>query len=724
MGWQDAPIVGQAAPATPAPESAPASWKDAPIVGEARNPKSDTMFGTVKDFVTGESKIQYPDVPNIDALQAHVPWGAVTGLMFATDNQQKLDILAKALPQAEFSQDKFGNPMMDVEGQTVYVNKPGLRPYDVAQGVGQAASFIGVNRLLAPAVGAIPGAASVGKALDSFPKIRAAIAGATTSAGMDLAANAAGAEKVIDAPRAGVNAAVGAGAEMLSPLAGRAYRSLSSVFQSRPFMDAAGNLTQEAAEVLTKAGIDPASVSDEFAATFARMARDAANPEDAARFAQAASLPVPVPQTRGTITGLPSDQMTESMAAKGVYGDEAQTIMRGRLAQQQDALRGNVSAIRQRLGGTVLERGQGGAAAQQGLLVAERATKDATKAAYDAAKDAPAAINPVDVSPLAERVKTGAGEFFPHSPKAQERAQALESFAENALDDASVKELFDWRRTTSSLKRATADPTESAALGGMIREFDAGIEQAVKESLKAGDEQSARLWSRAVAIRKGEGRRFQSDDLIGDLLEKEYAGGRQRLKIAPEQVSNYIFGASDMGFVSKPQLARELSRLRGRLGESSEGWRGIQEEAFMRFASQGESAMHGADRMFSGTNFKKSWDTAWSKNGPAMRVLFDDRSRRLIDEFAMVAARTTGKVPGGDNPSGTAVAMANIAKKLASVPFAGDKFGAAISLIGKIGDKAAAKQAIKQPMQMKQLPTGVAAGVVGAAANLTQGGGR
>ncbi len=721
MGWQDAPIVGQSAPTNPAPA---ASWQDAPIVGEARNPKSDTMFGTVKDFVTGESKIQYPDVPNIDALQAHVPWGAVAGLMFATDNQQKLDILTKALPQAEFSQDKFGNPMMDVDGQTVYVNKPGLRPYDVAQGVGQAASFIGVNRLLAPVVGAIPGAASVGKALDSFPKIRAAIAGATTSAGMDLAANAAGAEKVIDAPRAGVNAAVGAGAEMLSPLAGRAYRSLSSVFQSRPFMDAAGNLTQEAAEVLTKAGVDPASVSDEFAATFAMMARDAANPEDAARFAQAASLPVPVPQTRGTITGLPSDQMTESMAAKGVYGDEAQTIMRGRLAQQQDALRGNVSAIRQRLGGTVLERGQGGAAAQQGLVTAERATKDATRAAYAAARDAPAAINPVDVAPLAERVRIGAGGFFPHSPKAQERAQALESFAENALDDASVKELFDWRRTTSSLKKSTADPTESAALGGMIREFDAGIEDAVRESLKAGDEQSARLWSRAVAIRKGEGRRFQSDDLIGDLLEKEYAGGRQRLKIAPEQVSNYIFGASDMGFVSKPQLARELSRLRVRLGESSEGWRGIQEEAFMRFASQGESAMHGADRMFSGTNFKKSWDTAWSKNGPAMRVLFDDKSRRLIDEFAMVAARTTGKVPGGDNPSGTGPALANIAKKLASVPFAGDKFGAAISLIGKIGDKSAAKQAIKQPLQMKQLPTGVTAGVGGAAANLNQGGGR
>ena len=208
MGWQDAPIVGQSAPTNPAPA---ASWQDAPIVGEARNPKSDTMFGTVKDFVTGESKIQYPDVPNIDALQAHVPWGAVAGLMFATDNQQKLDILTKALPQAEFSQDKFGNPMMDVDGQTVYVNKPGLRPYDVAQGVGQAASFIGVNRLLAPVVGAIPGAASVGKALDSFPKIRAAIAGATTSAGMDLAANAAGAEKVIDAPRAGVNAAGGQG---------------------------------------------------------------------------------------------------------------------------------------------------------------------------------------------------------------------------------------------------------------------------------------------------------------------------------------------------------------------------------------------------------------------------------------------------------------------------------------------------------------------------------
>lgn len=748
--WRQAPIAG--APTTPAtPQAAPVaqpasgSWRDAPIAGQ-RNPKADTAFGTVKDFVTGESKIEFPDLPNINELNTPFfdggSWRAAAGLLVATDKDQKLDILRKSFPDAKFTADAYGNPIMEAFGQKVYVDKPGLRAQDVIQGVGQAAAFVGAGRALPAIAGAVPGLKTAGAVMQAMPGVvQAAGTGAATSAALDLAANAAGAEKVIDLPRAGINAGAGAAFEMFSPLVNKGFNLLRNVFGKQQFVDAAGNLTPEATVVLERAGIDPTQVSTEFKDYFSKMAKDAANPEDAARLAQSETLPVRVPETRGTLSGLPSDQMTESMAAKGAYGEDAQRIMRGMVAEQQDALRGNVEAIQQRLGGgQVVERGQGGAAAQRALVEAQNKTKAATSAAYNAAERAPAAMIRRDPSRFAtewqmspdpftaiddfrKRVTASASNYLRHAPKASSQAKSLESLMQR--DGVTIKDLFDWRRDTSELYRAIDDKTEGAAFKTMLGAFDDGVEDLLKKSLFSGNEESAKKWLRAVSIRRGEARRFGSQDLISDLLEKEFAGGGPRLKVAPEQAANYIFGAADTGFISKPQLARDLSRLRGRLGETSDAWKGLKEEAWLRFANQGEGAAQGATRGFSGVKFKKAWDQAWSKNGPTMRVLFDEKERKLIDTFAEVAARVTGKVAGGDNPSGTTIALANAVQKLGTMAFLGPKaqlllqpvVGAAVKFKGgqNIG------KALAQPLRQKQLPQGVVSGVGTAATNLIQG---
>lgn len=731
--WRQAPIAG--APTTPAPAAQPASgsWRDAPIAGQ-RNPKADTAFGTVKDFVTGESKIEFPDLPNINELNTPFfdggSWRAAAGLLVATDRDQKLDILRKSFPDAKFTADAYGNPIMEAFGQKVYVDKPGLRTQDVIQGAGQAAAFVGAGRALPAIAGAVPGLKTAGAVMQAMPGVvQSAGTGAATSAALDLAANAAGAEKVVDLPRAAFNAGAGAAFEMFSPLVNKGFNLLRNVFGKQQFVDAAGNLTPEATVVLERAGIDPTQVSTEFKDYFAKMAKEAANPEDAARLAQSETLPIRVPETRGTLSGLPSDQMTESMAAKGAYGEDAQRIMRGMVAEQQDALRGNVEAIQQRLGGgQVVERGQGGAAAQRALVEAQGRTKAATRAAYNAAEAAPALVKSKELAPFAMKVGQAMEAYGSQAPGAKEKLAELAAMATGEADATTVKALFDWRRRTSELARAAPNATEGAALSKMLTAFDDGIEDTVKQSLLTGDEKAAKLWLRAIGIRKGEARRFGSKDLIADLLEKEYAGGRSRLAVAPEQAANYIFGAADTGFISKPQLARDLSRLRGRLGETSDAWKGLKEEAWLRFASQGEGAAQGATRGFSGVKFKKAWDQAWSKNGPTMRVLFDERERKLIDTFAEVAARVTGKVAGGDNPSGTTIALANAVQKLGTMAFLGPKaqlllqpvVGAAVKFKGgqNIG------KALAQPLRQKQLPQGLVSGVGTAGANLTQGDGQ
>lgn len=732
MGWEDAPIVGGGASA---PAAAPAAkgggWQSAPIVGNTqRNPRADTLFGTAKDFVSGESKIEFPDLPNIDALKTPFfdagSWRSAVGLLMATDDKQKLDILQKSFPDAKFSADAFGNPIMEAFGQRVYVNKPGLRAQDVIQGVGQTAAFLGAGRALPAIAAATPGLRTAGAVMNAAPAVvQAAGTGAATSAALDLGAHAAGAEKVIDAPRAAVNAGMGAAFELASPLVNAAVNVLRNTFGKQAFVDQAGNLTQEATIVLERAGIDPTQVSAEFRNAFTAAARNATNPDDAARLAQSQTLPVPVPETRGTLSMLPSDQMTESMAAKGAYGQDAERIMRGVVAEQQDALRGNVAAIQQRMGGQLVERGQGGAAAQQALVDAQRRTKRATGAAYDAAEAAPALISRGPLAPFAARIGQSIESYGAQAPGARERLAKLADLALGEGDATTVKALFDWRRQTSELARAAPNATEAAALGNMLREFDDGVRDTVRDALMSGDEQAARLWMRAINIRRGEARRFQANDLIADLLETERAGGRTRLAVAPEQAANYIFGASDLGFITKPQLARDLSRLRARLGPDSDAWRGIKEEAWLRFANQGESTLQGNTRNFSGVKFKNAWDKAWSGNGPTMRVLFDERERRLIDEFAMVASRVTGKVAGGDNPSGTTVALANIAQRLAGMSFFGPKLGALLTpIVGgavKFGEGLGVRKTLRQPLRQRQLPRGVVSGAGTATANLIQG---
>jgi len=747
--WDADPVVtmpqaaAPAAPAAPAPVQAPQAptagakpWEADPVVGQSPQQPAGKV-GKFESFFTGEGRLEHPDMPNLEEL--NMPLGrllASAGIVAATDTKQKVDILKAHLPGATFANDAYGNPMVTYNGQTVYVAKPGLRTGDVLQAGAQGTAYaLGLGALgKAGAIASkIPGVGAIGQIVKGIPVVgrfaAPATAAAGTSAALDLAAHAGGAETVIDAPRAAGAGLVGVGAEVLSPVANSAYRWLSGVFQSKPFVDAAGNLSQEAEVLLHRAGINPAAISGEFKQWFSKLARDAVDPGDVTKAAQAQALPVPVPQTRGNVSGLASDQMTESLAAKGAYGPDAENTMRGVMSRQQDALRGNVEAIQGRLGGQgapqVVEKGQGGAKAQNALVEAQGRTKAATSAAYGEAEKAPALVTTSGTQGLAAEVMKPAEKYGVGAPIARQQADRLANLSLSERDAMPVKALFDWRRQTSELAANAPSAAEGAALKEQLRAFDGQIESTVKSALMSGDEESAGKWLRAIAIRRGEGRRFQSNDLIADLLETENAGGGARLKIAPEQASNYIFGAANLGFITKPQLARDLGRLRARLGPDSDAWNALREEAWLRFAKAGEGPMQGADRAFSGTNFKKAWDAGWRDNGPTMRVLFGEQERKLIDTFAEVAARTTGKVAGGDNPSGTAVALSNIAQKLARLPMFGEKAALLLQpIVGatvKLNQRMQLGRNLAEPVELRALPKGAfpgaALGVYGATAN-------
>lgn len=665
------------------------------------------------------------NIPVITEAQG-MPWKVAIGLLSANDTQQAKDILTNNIPGAKIEQDKYGTDVVNIPNQgKFYIDRPGLDWQDILHTAAQGVSYLGGTM-----GAAAPFKSLVGRA------IGAGVGAGATSAGLDVAAMGAGSEQGINLPRAGRTAAGGALFELGTPLMSSIVRKLFSTGRIPS--------VQVARQTLQEAGLNPQELTDEAVNVFIKEARTAISPEAAGRFAEAQTLPVSVPLTRGQISGRASEQMFEDMAAKGAFGQGAETLMRGATERTEEALRANIPAIQQRLGGGVVaERGQGAAMAQQALArQAEEAGKGVTQA-YEAARGIQGQMPGEVATTMADDIGQSIADFIPHAPTARREFQTLQKLtsktpaASGLLDsagniihakkralDTSIKDLFDWRRKVSTLANNAKDRTEAAALKKMVTQFDDSMDDAIKNSLMSGDEEAAAAWNKAIALRRSKGAKFESGDLISDLVETEYKGGGLRLKVAPEAASNYIFGASNTGFIGRPQLARELTRMKSILGPNSTEWNAIREEAFLRFAQQAEGGFQGAARTFSGAKLKKSIQDIQAKNPEVWRQLFNESERKLINQFANVAARATTPVKGGANFSNTAVGLSRIAQGLNNALFMGPKGKAIISRIFpniyeglQLGPAAVSAAG---GLARKQIPAGIMGGI-GATATTERG---
>lgn len=151
------------------------------------------------------------------------------------------------------------------------------------------------------------------------------------------------------------------------------------------------------------------------------------------------------------------------------------------------------------------------------------------------------------------------------------------------------------------------------------------------------------------------GRLFEGDDLIEGLTERVSRGGGSTLKVDPEEAANYILNRSDLGFVGKKNLGRDLKRLRGVLGDQSDEWNGLRAEVFSRLAKAGEGTGEGGAIQFSGQKFLKSWEKAKRDDPHVIGIMFTPDERKLIDQFAEVSQVVTTPVKGGDNASNSAI---------------------------------------------------------------------
>lgn len=240
----------------------------------------------LKDMVTGESRTEFPAMPEVTGMPMDVPGQTVGGAtrmagayMLGAGQDALADIALKAYPGSEVTQDKFGNKILNFQGKSYYLSKPGLSAADLGRAIGDVASYGGA----AAAVGGIPYLAGRG-VLSMIPRAIAQGAGAgAVSVGEQAATVPLGSEQGVSAGQAGETALGGALAEPVTVALGKTAGWLGSTIAnaardawasiggggtlltagSRDLAGtapgAANALTKTGKYVFDKAGLDPAN---------------------------------------------------------------------------------------------------------------------------------------------------------------------------------------------------------------------------------------------------------------------------------------------------------------------------------------------------------------------------------------------------------------------------------------------------------------------------------
>lgn len=593
------------------------------------------------------------------------------------------------IPNPDFPDDPTKathNPIVVVNGQGFYLNRPGVDATDVARYGPSAIAGIGI------------GGAAGGVARGLLPRMALVGAGeAGLSAALDKSAQWTGSEQPISGERMEWAAAGGAAGEGIGWLVGSLMRRFGSSAVRTTVNPATGQPTlqwsPEAQAAIQAMNIDPTALSQAWVAQFQKTANRTLLPDEAARLSDLTTLPEPIPYSRGDITRLPSDQMTEDLMRKGAFGEWAQRRFNTLRAGQNTALGANADAIGSQIaGGALGESGSGGALASYTLTRLRDAMKARTDALYTAARASEhGGIDIATGRGLAFDLGNGrrVPDLIAHAPRAQAMLAEFQDLLTRAGEgEVTIRAMMDWRRRLTTLASATRDDADAMALGDIRRTFDEKIQQMVDASMLSGDAASVQRWMDAIGSRREMGRLFEGDDLIERLTTMKQRGGGYELAVPPSQAANEIFGPAGLA-AGDINLARDLTRLRDVLRgppmlsavakeEGEAAWNALRGEAFDRLIRRaaGPYEDETARRAFSGAGLARAIDNVMQTNPQLMRVLFSAEELAQLEQLKRAALAVTTTARGGQNFSNTTPAAARLFSEILAGPF--KKIGAAL----------------------------------------------
>lgn len=591
--WEADSIAGAAAPAEPSPEG---SFLDRIQEGAA----------TAARFVTGEGHREF-DLPELGTSGPDVSAFSSEGMrmlgayLSTTDPEAIADIAVKTLPDATRKNDKFGNPIISFRGKDFYVNDPGFSEADAFQLTALLAEFWP--------------AAKLGSLAKTLPR-RAATTGAgmaATSAGLDIVAGGLGSEQGVDPGKAAVVGGLGAGGEILSPLAARAWRAIKG--NPRFVEPATGQLTREgrgaakasgmSEEELAKLMAENERLAAEYAAEAARpTARD---PRVAGVHAEGREFGIDYTAGQAEYAGSVAAgrppvtkqiRMEEAMHG-GRFGESAEATMRGkRLAQREQVARAGEGIQDELAGGTRRLETAAEAGDVVGPGVQRRAVAQEARVsqAYEVAGEKEARFSADSVGDMFRTVRSGLREagvviedkaagvqLYPATRRAfdvlvkiNKEVTKRRKFPQ--ITKQSLKQFELTRRRLGSAIGAAKTGADKRGATIIKKQYDKWMDDAVDNALFEGDADALALLKEARATRTEYGRLYgergkgdEAGKIIVKILEREPTA---------EQTINLIYGKAALG--GRDVSAKVLARLKDIFGAESAEWAALREAGWLR----------------------------------------------------------------------------------------------------------------------------------------------
>jgi hypothetical protein len=618
------------------------------------------FFESVGELATGKKRTQYPNAPEFldmrqptqsasaKAFPGTVPDtrpGIVSAAYAASATPEGVaDIVEKNLPGAKRSKDANGNLMINFEGKSYYVNKPGASKADLFKLVSDAAAFFPAAKLSSLAT-------SLGVRIPAMFATTAA-----TSVGQDVAAQFLGSEQPVDLERAAITGAGGAAFEALTPAVAAIWQKI--VQNGRYFQG--GRLTAEGVDAARQAGVDPNTLTPDLAAAFANTAARARSNMKGVDPGEVAATDVlgnefNIPYTQGQRTGDLSRLRKEEATRNEVYSAGGARRMQDFDDRQQQSMVSAVEGIKEEVGKGVSTENMrsGGASLKQSVDDAASASAKRVDDAYNRVREVSASFTGESLSGLFKSVKArvrdpemGGIDIIDRdlTPQTVAALQDLGKWSrrfqrytgESKLKMGDIKS-FEAQRRKLNQRIESAQGSDRRGLIAIKNGLDDWLDDAFDNSLFAGDGQALALLKDARNARREFSTLFakrNKNDEAGRLLEKIREEGR-----TAEEVTNLIFGSSNLFKFSTPKV---VGRLKDIFGEDSAQWNTLRQMAFERVAGialKNDNRSRGT-QIFSPTKFASNLDKAIKEHGTVMETLFSRDEINKMLRFAAAAGKT------------------------------------------------------------------------------------
>jgi len=637
---------------------------------------------TVKNFFTGTKTTEFPEMEGFytsnkaqEALKDLTlgQKAAVTaGPLITTDQKMLADIIKTNVKNSDITQDKFGNPIIVLEdGQTYYLNKPGLDLEDTAQFTSQMLQMI-------------PGYSQISKQLAGRLLLRSLAQGAYTggvSVAQDIVAGQLADKTVpesVDLKKAGVATALGFGLEFVgSPVLNTLFNNLAknSKFFTVDAITGTPTLTEMGENAVKAIGVDTAGMSKEQLGALFKEIRTGKRGLIAQMASEDSGFGFDLAKAQAS--GDKNDLSFFYAALNGKYGERYQEMARKFLEKQNLKIGQTAQTILSKF-----EKGEidlktleeSGDAIKKAVLEKYKAANNKVNTAYNVIdkngvfQGANSNIDNLQLSVIKTLQEKG-GNIEPELyPATNAAVKAIKDFIEKIKVDpksgtekatpVTLNSFEMFRKKLNNYFDAGANPTDKRNIIAIKEQFDKFYDDAIDAYLfgnnKVEDLKAARAAFKLKKDLFGDKRKyvegFEIKDPAGSAIVKILGDP----DVTPKQTINYIFGSADIGAgPTALQIVRRLKTIFGvddmaqvsKNGDFQELRNALIQRAY-------EGSIDPRTGVFSPAKLVNQWNRLLTKNSDLMKELFTNQE---VNTFKMFIDKVRQTLPPRDMANMTAV---------------------------------------------------------------------